>query len=197
MSKRAKYSAFTDTELISFLRKDDSLAFNEIYDRYMQYAYRAAYNILQDEDVCLDIVQDIFVWLWQKRASLEIPNLKSYLYTATKYRMLNEIRDGRFRQDVLTQMALVTNRTTFDGCELELKELKRFIEQITKTLPVAAREIFTLSRQEQLSHREIAERLNLSEKTVRNQINISLKRIRLSFTRFVIVLFSLLLIAPF
>ncbi|PWG81964.1 RNA polymerase sigma-70 factor [Pararcticibacter amylolyticus] len=183
------YSEYDDQELISLLKDDNHAAFTEIYRRYINYSYRAAYNVLRDEDICMDIVQDVFVWLWQKRSVIEIPNLKAYLYTAVKYRMLNVIRDGRFREEVLNNFGNSETQLSTEQSYLELKELKAFIEQVAETLPETARKIFRMSRNEQLSHREIAERLGISEKTVRNQINISLKKLRTSIARFVCLFF--------
>ncbi|WP_207531795.1 RNA polymerase sigma-70 factor [Desertivirga arenae] len=184
-----KYLEFSDQDLIALLKDDDPQAFTEIYERYIQFAYRTAYNILKDEDACMDIVQDVFVSLWKNRITIEILNPKGYLYTAVKFRMLNVIRNGKFREEVIYNIGNTNEQVSTFENNIEVKELKAFIDQVAETLPDTARKIFKMSRNEQLSHGEIADQLGISEKTVRNQINISLKKLRTSIAKFACLLF--------
>ncbi|MDB5158827.1 MAG: polymerase sigma-70 factor [Mucilaginibacter sp.] len=176
-------SELDDQELISLLIQSDHAAYTEIYNRYWQTAYRAALNVLKDEDTCLDIVQDVFVWLWNNREKLAIISLKPYLITAVKFKMLNVIRNGKFKEEAIKVMQASEISLSFIENSIEVKELKSIIEQFTETLPEQAKKIFHLSRNEHLTHKQIAEQLELSEKTVKNQINISLKRLKTSLGR--------------
>jgi RNA polymerase sigma-70 factor (family 1) len=177
------YSTYADMELVDFLKSGDEAAFTEIYNRHWQSAYRAAFNVLKDEEACLDVLQDVFVWLWQNREQLAIGSLKPYLITAVKFKMLNVIRQGKFRAEVIAGLKLNEEALTFVDSSIEVKELKAIIDQFVEELPAQAQKIFHLSRNEHLSHREIAEQMGLSEKTVKNQMNISLKKLRTSLGR--------------
>lgn len=174
------YSSYSDDQLTGLLKSGDQAAFTEIYNRYWLAAYRSAFNILKDDEACLDVVQDVFVWLWHNRGQLNIANLKPYLITAVKFKMLNVIRQGKFRADVIADLKVDETALTFVDSSYEVKELKAIIDRFVEELPTQAQKIFHLSRNEHLSHREIAERLGLSEKTVKNQMNISLKKLRTS-----------------
>lgn len=174
------YPTLSDTELVDFLKSGDNAAFTEIYNRHWQSAYRSAFNVLKDDEACLDVVQDVFVWLWQNREKLTIVSLKPYLNTAVKFKMLNVIRQGKFRAEVVAAIKVHETALAFTDSTFEVKELKAIIDQFVEELPAQAQKIFHLSRNEHLSHKEIAEQMGLSEKTVKNQMNISLKKLRTS-----------------
>lgn len=170
--------AYTDEMLLRLLREGNSPAFEEIYRRYWRGCYKSAFRILEDEAACMDALQDVFVWVWEKRAQVAVVSLKSYLCTAVKFKMLNIIRHGKISDAAIQDYKRSHDSFSFTDNSLEVKELKMMIDQFVDSLPTQAGKIFRLSRTEQLSHKEIAQRLNLSEKTVKNQINISLKKLK-------------------
>lgn len=147
------YKDFTDTELVDLLKSGDHAAFTEIYNRYWQTAYRAAFNVLKDDESCLDVLQDVFVWLWHNREQLAIVALRPYLVTAVKFKMLNVIRQGKFREEVIAHIKTEEAALTFSDSSLEVKELKAIIDQFVEELPAQAQKIFHLSRNEHLSIR--------------------------------------------
>jgi RNA polymerase sigma-70 factor (ECF subfamily) len=164
-------------ELISRLRTGDKAFFSYLYNLYWEEMYTAAFYVLQDKEVCMDVVQDVFLWLWEHRQTVQIESPKAYLKAAVKFKIANYIRNGKVKDKVIDnlcrqQQAPVTTDT------LELKELSRMVQQVVLELPEKCREIYLLSRQEQLSNKEIAEKLGLSVKTVENQMSIALRRIR-------------------
>ena len=169
------YSAYTDQQLLSLLKEGDRASFTEIYNRYWMVTYRSAIQVLKDEEACMDVLQDVFVWLWQHREQLNVNCLKAYLLTAVKFKMLNVIRQGRLK-DIAYSKVKVDEYAA--ESELEVKELMRMIEEFAQTLPAQARQIFQLSRYQHLSNKEIASEMGISEKTVKNQINISLRKLR-------------------
>lgn len=177
------HSTLSDSELVDNLKSGDKSAFTEIYNRHWRAAYNSAFNVLNDDEACLDVVQDVFVWLWQNRKQLTINSLKPYLITAVKFKMLNVIRKGKFHAEVIAELKSDGEMLTFAESSLEVKELKNIIDQFVKDLPAQAQKIFHLSRNEHLSHKEIAEQMGLAEKTVKNQMNISLKKLRTSLGR--------------
>jgi len=175
------YSSYTDQELVALLKQGDDAAFTEIYNRYWYAAYQSSFKIIDDDEACTDVVQDVFVWLWENRERSDIHSLKSYLLTAVKFKMLNLIRQGKMK--AAYQEAVVDEADHSQEQNAEVKELMRIIADFAKTLPGQARQIFYLSRFEHLSNKEIAQKMGISEKTVKNQINISLKKLRTTLGR--------------
>jgi len=173
----------TDEELLSRLVTGDEVAFSELYNKYWTTAYKAAFNATRDEEIAMDVVQDVFVWLWRNKYQLKINDFVPYLLTAVRFKVLNAIRQGKFRDEVLKSFPKEEIGVSFTDIAFELKELKAMIDQFVETLPDQARKIFILSRNEHLSNKEIAEKMGISEKTVKNQMTISLKKLRNSLGR--------------
>lgn len=177
------YTTYDNDTLLLLLKQGDKDAFTTIYNYYWETLYKAAFNILHDENSCLDIVHDVFVWLWSHREELEIATLGSYLRTAVKFKMLNVIRNEKIRQAAIERYNSIATSDYSEEVTLEVKELQDMIDTFIRTLPEQAGRIFRLSRNEQLSHKEIAQQLHLSEGTVKKQINISLKKLRIALSR--------------
>ncbi|MES2827908.1 MAG: RNA polymerase sigma-70 factor [Bacteroidota bacterium] len=175
------YNNLPDKELTDRIKLGDRLAFSEIYKRYAETLYIYAYNILKDSDECADATQDIFIWLWQNREKLEVINLKSYLLAAVKYKLIRAIQNSKRREEILALRDPVIDIVMEN--ELEVKELKSVISTFINDLPPKAKAIFSLSRNEYLTNREIAARLGISEKTVENQITIALKKLRITLRK--------------
>ena len=171
----------TDYELIESLKQESLPAFNEIYSRYSGPMYKFAYSILKDEAECDDILQNVFTWLWENKEQLNITSLKAYLFAAVKFSLAGVIRLSKRRGEILANAPLLSEAVEDDG--LELRELIDIIKNFTEKLPERAREIFELSRKHYLTNKEIALRLGISEKTVENQMNISLKKLKLHLGR--------------
>jgi len=170
-----------DQQLIARLKVGDRQAFDQIYFEHVDALYRFAFNILKDNDECTDAVQEIFIWLWENKEKLEITDLRRYLSAAIKYRLSKAILRSKRRTEIISSG--YKNLETVEDSELELKELKNAIQNFLETLPPRAREIFHLSRNEFLSNKEIASRMQISEKTVENQMTISLRKLRLILGR--------------
>jgi RNA polymerase sigma-70 factor (ECF subfamily) len=155
-------------------------AFDILFSRHWEALYKSAFFILKDEDASKDVVQDVFIWLWENRTRLNINSLKSYLHAAVKFKVANYIRSGKIRESFFGELAGAKILTEPAGPEetAELKELKSIIQAAIDELPDKCREIFLLSRDQQLSNAEIAAKLGLSIKTVENQMTIALRRIR-------------------
>lgn len=184
------YQDYTDHELLSLLKEDDYLAYTEIYNRYSGLLYVHAYKRLGDREEARDIVQELFTVLWMKRANFELrTHLSGYLYTAVRNRALRVISHKQIEStyfESLQQSILEGNAVT-DHLVRE-KELATLIEREIDALPVKMRHVFKLSRTLHLSHREIAERLDLSEATVKKHVNNALKVLRIKFSHFLSLL---------
>ena len=172
------YRKYPDNELASLLREGDRFAFTEIYDRYWRLLFRAAFQASRDREDSLDICQSLFLWLWENRETIHIStSFKGYLLTAVKYKIADLIRQGKFRESLFEDLEGIDQRRYLEN-ELEIQELKNLIGQLIQLLPERCREVFLLSREEQLSHKEIADKLGLSEKTVDAHISNALGKLK-------------------
>lgn len=179
------FKAYSDQELVQLLVNNDQEAFEQLYERHWFELYRSGLHILKDADAAKDIVQDVFVWLWENRATLHITYLQAYLKAAVRFKVANYIRSGNIRHHFFDELArFPSDPSAPTGDErIELKELQQVIHDSVLQLPEKCREVYCLSREEGLSNREIAERMGISVKTVEAQMTIALKRLqtRLSF----------------
>lgn len=174
----------TDTVLINRLREGDTLALTELYNAYWQLLFMSAYNIIKEKELCEDIIQDIFMNIWHNREKLEINiSLKGYLYACARYQVFNQFKKNKdkihveFFNDLDKRFQHATPET-----EMMHNELVHQINTIVETLPEKCQLVYKLSREEQLSHKEIALRLNISVKTVENHVAKALQTIRLSMS---------------
>jgi len=177
------YKDYSDIELVHLLNTSSRAAFDEIYRRHWSAMYTAAFNVLRDHDSCMDVLQDVFIWIWNHREDLEVTSLKSYLISAVKYKVANALRNTRLRESFHNEMENLEASFNNSDSELELKELKNAIVQFTEGLPARCKEVFLLSRTEQLSNKEIAEKMGISEKAVERQMTTAIKRLKVSFMR--------------
>jgi RNA polymerase sigma-70 factor (family 1) len=195
MLPEQEYQMWPDAELLDLLRLDDRKAFEILYNKYSGKVYHAAYNLFRDKDVCEDLVQELFIDLWAKRNKLNISSLEWYLKMAIKNRVLMYIRTKRATLD-LSAIAMLTEKYTADS-KLMQNDISQILKNNVERLPEKCRQIFTLSRQEYLSNKEIASRLNISIKTVENQITIALRYLRIGLTDYLPVIIAALLTMTF
>lgn len=182
-------SELSDNELISLLKQEDQQAFVALYDRYWAELYACAFHLFPHRETCEDLIHDVFLYLWNSREKLEIRSLRDYLYIAIKHKALNKIRSQKKQIEISGEDAVTLTAKEETDDQLMVKELNLLFERGMHSLPEKCREILTLSRKEHLSNKEIASRLNLSPKTVENQINIGLKKIRLMMSDFLLFYF--------
>ena len=174
----ADYGTYTDQELLALVKAGDYTAFNELYRRHADVLYGSAYNILRDRDACRDIIQDIFVWFWQNRLKWELKTCRGYLLTAVKFKTANYIRNNKVGKGFFAELSTVEIESEDEEAAMEVRELYAFIRNLADQLPGKYGEIFRLSRYEQLSNKEIAQQMGISEKTVENQMTIALKKLK-------------------
>lgn len=176
----------SDSELLTLLQQGDQNAFVGIYDRYWSELYRCAFKIYPNQETCEDIIHDVFLYVWNKRGSIQVKSFKDYLYIAIKNRMLNELRaEKSLSKAVNAQPEPISSETLIED-ELNSKELKKIYDLALADLPERCRTILLMSRRDHLSHKEIASRLNISTKTVENQITIGLKQLRTKLGDFLV-----------
>ncbi|AUS06052.1 RNA polymerase sigma factor [Pseudotamlana carrageenivorans] len=153
-----------DDYLIHLLHKGDESALTLIYKKYWQIMYLAAYNIVKNKEVSEDIVQDVFVNLWNKKDKVLVKtSLKSYLYTSTIYKVYDFFRKNKkmIHVELLDDFSQKAQVLTPEN-QLIHKELIQQFEDVIKVLPKKCKEVFKLSREQGLSNKDIAKQLNVS-----------------------------------
>ncbi|SHM58413.1 RNA polymerase sigma-70 factor, ECF subfamily [Chitinophaga jiangningensis] len=175
------YAATDDATLLDLMKAGDHDAFTAIYNKYwyplMQHVMKAVRVYSEAED----IVQELFVSLWKNKSKLEIQYaLSTYLYNSARYMAIRNIERNITRSNYLQRLSDQLDNGGVPSPEtlLHMRNLEEKIEQAIHDLPDKMREIFNLSRKEQLSYREIATLLGISEETVRKQISNALARLR-------------------
>lgn len=156
-------------------------AFEMLFKTYYQSLCRYAATYLKDPDEAEEIVQAAFIGIWEKRASISIEtSIKSYLYRTVRNSCLNELKHEQVKQKYLASLLLEEEKTTVPADQEAIHvELEEKIRQAIGRLPEQCRLIFTMSRFEELKYQEIADQLNLSVKTVENQMGKALKLMRI------------------
>lgn len=185
------FQNISDQELIMLLREGDKRAYTEIYNRYKNLLYNHAYKKLGNHDEVKDILQELFTNLWNKRA--EIPdtiNMSGYLYSGMRNRIFNLFSHKQVENRYLASLQeFINERNYTTDLLVREKEFASLIQKEIDTLPAKMREVFLLSRKEYLSHKEIAEKLSISEQTVSKQVTNALKILRLRLGSLFILLF--------
>jgi RNA polymerase sigma-70 factor (family 1) len=167
-----------DNELLVLLAQDNRNAFELLYRRYWLELYDAAYQRLKNNQQAEDIVQDIFVNLWIRRDLVKIENLRAYLHAAVRFRVLNYVqRDLASEAFYEPFEAIASYQSGADGILLE-KEMMQLVLLYADTLPEKRRQIFLMRLNENLSTREIADQLRISQKTVQNQLGTAIHGLR-------------------
>ena len=177
----------TDRELLDLLKTGDRHAFSVIYDRYCSSLYHTAIKILNDADLAKDVIQDAFIMLFEKADKRIILNLQAYLFQTVKYRCFMHLRSGRISQKHLHLMNLIIESNELEE-ELDARELQSHLDESIASRPERCREVCYRSRYECLPNREIASRLNISSKTVENQITKALKILHTSVDKLSVVM---------
>ncbi|WP_257670068.1 RNA polymerase sigma factor [Parapedobacter tibetensis] len=163
------------------LKVGDESVFSDIYDEYWESIFKYIIRILPDADDTADIVQETFVVFWELQGRLEgVRSIKAYLFIMARNLAFKRFRANLKRaqvEDRLTQFygeAIASSEQVIGA-----KDLSNLLDAEIEKLPERMREVFVLSRKEHLSYKEIAERLHISDQTVKKQIHNSLKYLRL------------------
>ncbi|NCI48137.1 RNA polymerase sigma-70 factor [Sediminibacterium soli] len=184
------YRLLDDEILVKLLRAEDKAAFKEIYNRHWKKVFESAYYRLGSTDMAKELVQNLFLYIWEKRSTLAIANLPSYLQAAIKNRVINhvekELVQKKYQQRVLD---IQGHQHTDMEAGLDYHELDRAFRKAVLQLPPKTRSVFEMSRFEHLPIKEIAARLGISEKAVEYHITSSLKILRISLKDFMIPCF--------
>lgn len=192
----------TDRELFEQVATDDMNAFNELFSRHWNKVYGVAFRYVKDQEFALEIAHDIFVNIWNKRKELKIDTFQNYVVTSASYHGIRKSRSLkavplRYIEDYLENEAHadLTEKLTSNNLgeqKIQEQEFNSNISSMLEALPRRCKEIYLLSREDNLSISEIAERLNISKRTVENQLTAALKHLRtaMKYSGVLIILFG-------
>ena len=159
-------------------------SFRQLYDRMFEPLCRFLAYYTADSVQIEDVVQDVFIKLWEDRDVLQIESINAYLYRSARNRMLNYIRDEKHRNTLLEQWVLhETGKHQGKDC-FNIDEFSQRVQGAIDALPEKCRIIFNLSKKEKLTYKQIANHLNISVKTVETQMGIALRKIRKHLSAF-------------
>jgi len=171
----------SDSELWQAIKLDDKKAFDVLFERYWSAMYTSAYNFLRDSELSAEIVHDIFLNIWQKRKDFQIISLKNYLTSSTRYHVYKCLKERKASAIVYVENYddEISLKQENEGEEkLNSISMESAIQEYLLQLPKRCREIFLLSRMQNMTNDEIAAHFNISKRTVENQITIALKFLR-------------------
>jgi RNA polymerase sigma-70 factor (ECF subfamily) len=178
LNKGMKRSDFSEEELLISMATGDEASFTEIYHRYWQQLLAIAYHHTQDQSSAKEIVQEVLINLWDRRAEVEIKHLSQYLATAIKFSVFKYISRQKRRKDIAT--AVAGSAYTQDDEKIYARFLHDYINGIVEKLPEKCKQVYKSSRIAGKSTAQIAGEMNISEKTVEAHLTKALKHIRYS-----------------
>lgn len=187
----AAYGIYTDQKLTTLLNEGDPIAFTEIYNRHKRELLVYAVKLVKDEELAGDLVQDVLISLWDRRETVILKGaIVAYLFTALRYKFFDWIDKQKVRSDyVASFQSFIDEGEWITDNQIAEKELMAFIEEQITKLPEKMRKVLLMSHKENLSYKEIAERLNITEKTAHNQANNALKLLKIKLGMFAVLLF--------
>jgi len=155
-------------------------AYEEIYHRYSALLFNHARKMIQNDEDAKDLVQDVFSVFWLDGPTLELQTtLSAYLYALVRYKVFNLIDRKKVRSNYLSSLEELIKKNEYSGeYRVREKQMEELIEKEISALPPKMREVFELSRKANLNYREIAEKLDISDNTVKKQMSNALKILR-------------------
>lgn len=169
-----------DTILLQRIKLDDTLAFKILFDRYWQPLYLFAWKRLKLKQDAEDVVQHVFMKLWEHRLAKNINfSLKAYLYKSVSYEVIETLKKlAASTEDITAVNEYILPAFDEVLSRLDTKELNALIEEEIIKLPERMQLVYRLSRENGMPLKDIATQLGISEQTVKNQLSIALSRLR-------------------
>lgn len=177
--------------LIAHIANDDTGAFETLFHLYHKRVYAFAQSLLNSSEDAEEIVQNVFMALWNQRKNLHVTSsFTSYIFAIARNMVYEQIRQ-KINKKAFSEYYLEHNveYSFITDEEVVCNELKAKIQKCIDLLPERRREIFVLSRVEKLSYKEIAEKLNITENTVDTQIRHALNALRRQLTEYLVFIF--------
>lgn len=185
------YTSYTDQELTALLKGGDSAAFTEIYYRYDKPLFLYAYHKLGNKEEARDIVHDVFAWMLSNKDAMELKTtLSGYLYKSTLNKIFNIFKHKQIVQKYVDEGAYYIDVDSEETDYLiREKDIAAMIAYAIAEMPEKMRQIYELKHREYLSTKEIAERLDVTESTVKTQLQRAMKHLKLKLGIMVYLLF--------
>jgi RNA polymerase sigma-70 factor (ECF subfamily) len=165
---------------------DDQAAFASLYRQHWESLFVTTVRVIGNKEDAEDIIQEIFTSLWGRRKELKLTGpLAGYLRASVKYKAINYIEKNITRRHYLDSLnkAAEAGGAASPEALLRVKEVQKEIQMVVASMPPKMREVYRLSRQEQLNQREIADRLFISEETVKKHIHNALQLLRMALAK--------------
>jgi RNA polymerase sigma-70 factor (family 1) len=166
-----------DDELTLLLKQGDDSAFTEIYNRYWKKLYFIAYKLLKDTYIAEEIVQDVFLTLWKKKETLSINSLTQYLAAMTRYAVYHHLAKDKQNQEQENALGIL-NAAGISEIDIDNKILLEIILKLSNKLPEKCRLVFQYNKLQDKSLADVAEQLNISQKTAEGHLTKALRLIR-------------------
>lgn len=182
--------ASSDEALILCIKQGDKEAYAVFYERHRTAMYLSAYHLLRDDEDARDAVQELFVTVWQHADRIDSKgNIKGYLYTVLRNRILTAMSRSKYLDGYINSLLAFEQQSVSTTEETVLaRELAQLLEKKVSQLPPKMREVYELSWNDNLSNREIAERLSISEGTVKQHKHQAMRMLRAKLQRLVSIL---------
>jgi RNA polymerase sigma-70 factor (ECF subfamily) len=171
----------SDVDLLTAISQGNTIAFDTLYNRYWKDVYNIAYKRLQQTDLAQDVAQDVFVQLWTREKSTPIDNLGGYLRIATRnsvFKQLEKASKYPTIPDASAELEMLNTADSHADTHMLYKEFLTAFQTLTDALPSQQQLIFNMRFNDGRSSQEIADELQISVKTVRNQMGKALSKLR-------------------
>jgi len=177
-------SSNEESFLLAQLAKGDQKSYQKLFYQFYADLCRFCNRYVRNEEIAEEIVQDVFIYVWEKREVINISvSIKSYLYTAVRNKSINYIKlqlpKDQAKEDIANFE--IAGSTDVES-ELTFAELSVKVQDAIETLPKKCKAIFLLSREDDYTYKEIATHLGISIKTVENQMVIALRKLRVELS---------------
>lgn len=175
------YATYCNTDLLRLLSQDDRDAFTELYNRYWKKLFAIVFSRLKEKETAKDIVHDIFASMWKNRHhAISIESLENYLAVSAKYMVLSVIRKKLREETIISNTVFTTFTEPSVESSLHFKKILELVKTETENLPEKCRLIFKYSRNEGMPVKKIASALDISPKTVENQLTKAIRHLKLA-----------------
>lgn len=171
------HNQIKDEDLILMLRNGNESAFTKIYNRYWDKLYYTAHKLLKDTDAAEEIVQEVFLTLWQKRDCLNIQSVPQYLAAMTRYAVFRHLAKQKKYREKESKTAL-SGDAAFTELNVDNKILLQMIAQLSNKLPEKCRLVFQYNKLQDQSLVDVAAQLNITQKTAEAHLTKALRMIR-------------------
>jgi RNA polymerase sigma-70 factor (family 1) len=182
LSAMRTYDSFSEQELVEMLQAGDEAAFTSIYNRYWEKLIATAYFFTRNTQTAEDIVHDVMLSLWHRRDGIVIQSLQAYLATAVRFAVFKSIARHRHTSEITDETTVSVAQESVEE-KLDAKFEEEFLRGVVERLPEKARLVFQYRREQHLSVKEVANKMEVSEKSIEYHMTRALKMIKQAFKK--------------